>query len=170
MPGRARPAGTAIVRSEQAAVVGLDEHIDAAAIRRRDSHADLAPHAVWQPRACQLLPGVAAITRHMHAAAWPAAGHVPGCAARLPEAREDDVRIRRIERDIRRAGLCVLLVHLLPCLAAIDRAIDAAFRVWSEGMAKDGGKRDVGILWMHHHRADLSFLLPHMRPVLARID
>ena len=83
----AGPRLAAVVGAEQAALLGLDQGVDAAAVRRRDGDADLAPDAFGQARSSpgfELLPGVAAVARDVQAAAGAAAGHLPRLAAGLP--------------------------------------------------------------------------------------
>ena len=117
----------------------------------------------------ELLPGVAAVARDVEAAAGAAALHVPREPPRLPEAGEEDVGVRGIDGDVGRAGVAVLLQDLLPRLAAVARAVDAALGVRAERVAEHRRERDVGVLRVHDHRADLPFLLPDVRPGLAGV-
>src|SRR6185503_9567836 len=61
------------------------------------------------------------------------------------------------------------LEHLLPGLAAVFRAVDAALGVRSERVSEHGGEGDVGIGRVDDHRADLPLLLPDLRPGLAGV-
>src|SRR5690606_17481047 len=56
------PGVTAVVGTEQRAVVGFDQRPDSPLFGRGDRHTDLAEHALWQPGiAGDLGPGVAAV-------------------------------------------------------------------------------------------------------------
>ena len=97
----------AVVGAEEPALLRLDQRVDAPAVRRRDGDADLAPDALGQAVAGELLPGVAAVARDVEAAAGAAARQVPRAAPRLPEAGEEDAagwsgRSRRRRRRCRR--------------------------------------------------------------------
>src|SRR5207245_2309219 len=102
-------------------------------------------------------------------AAGAAAGHLPRFAHGLPQRGVDDEGVVRVETDVDGAGLGVFLEHLLPVLAAVPGAVDAALRVGSEGMAQDGGEGDVRVARMHNHLGDLALLLPDVLPVLAAV-
>src|SRR5205823_5376564 len=98
-----------------------------------------------QTVAGQLFPRVASIVRHAQTAARSAALQIPRKAPRLPESGEDDRWCPRIDGDVGCAGVLVFLQHLLPGLAAVARAINAALRVRSERVSEHRGKRDVGV-------------------------
>src|SRR5262249_41574055 len=151
---------------EETPLLGFDQGIDPPAVRRRHGDPHLAPDAGRQPLAGQLLPAVAAVARDVEATSRPAARHLPGAAAGLPEAGEDDVGVARV----RGAGPFVLLQHLLPGLTAVFGAVDAALRVGAEGVAEDGGEGDVGIAGVDDHGADLPLLCPDVGPGLAAVD
>ncbi len=183
------PRLAAVVAAEQAALVRLDEGIDAPAVRRGDGHADLAPDAFGQPLAVflalgcvlaepqrfrpwrrhELRPGVAAVARGVQPAAGPAAGQLPRPPPRLPQPGEQHFRIGRIEAHIGGAGVGVLEQDALPGLAAVGGAVDAALGIGTEGMAQHRGIGDVGVRRMDDHGADLPFLLPDVLPRLAGV-
>ena len=117
----------------------------------------------------ELRPGIAAIARDVQAAAGAAAGQLPRLAARLPQAGEQDPRVGRVDGDVAGAGVGVLGEHLLPGLAAVGGAIDAAFLARPERRAEHGGEGDVGIGRMDDDRADLADLLPDVLPGLAGV-
>src|SRR5581483_8551022 len=151
------PRLAAVVGAEQAALVGLDHGVDAPAVGGGDGQLDLAPGAGRQPLAAlaagalrdvlgdELRPGVAAVARGVQAAARPAAGQLPRFAARLPEPGEKHLRRRGVHRDVAGAGVLILVEDLLPGLAAIGGAVDAALLAWAEGVAQDGRVGDVGV-------------------------
>src|SRR5207302_918051 len=96
-----------------------------------------------QAVALELLPGVAAVGRAVQAAAGPAAGQLPGAAAGLPQGGEQHARVGRVEANLDGAGVGVLLEDLLPGLAAVGGAVDAArggAGVVDERIAGDAGR------------------------------
>src|SRR5262249_20795888 len=120
-------------------------------------------------RGDELGPGVAAVVAAVQPAAGAAAGHLPRLAPRLPHPGEEDARVGRVETNVAGPGVGVLLEPLLPGLAAVGGAVDAALRVGAEGVAEHGGKGDVGVLGVHGHGADLAFLFPDVLPGLAGV-
>src|SRR6266478_5532373 len=104
----------------------------------------------------QLFPGVAGIARYVQPAAGAAAGKFPRLPARLPEAGEKHVWVGRVEADVGGAGVCILEEYPFPGLAAVLRAVDAAFRVRAEGVAEHRGVGDLGVGWVDDHCADLA--------------
>src|SRR4029077_18735249 len=114
-------------------------------------------------------PRVAAVARHVQAAAGPAAGEFPGLTPRLPETGEEYARIRWIETDIRSPGVRILVKDLLPGLAAVRCSIDPAFGIRSKRMAQHGGVSDVRVARVYDHGADLAFLLPDVLPGFAGV-
>src|SRR5207247_5339281 len=109
------------------------------------------------------------VARHVQAAARAAAGHLPWTPARLPQPGEQDVRVRRVEADVRGARVGVLLEDLLPGPAAVPGAVHATFGIGAEGVAQDGREGDVRVLRVDDHRADLSVLLQDVGPGLAAV-
>src|SRR5260370_23547200 len=85
---------------------------------------------------------VAAIGGFVQAAAFGnerfAAADFPGSDARRPKNGVDRLRIARIESQIGGADIFVFVQNLLKRLAAVGGAKNAAFLVWSLGMASDG--------------------------------
>src|SRR5262249_18444957 len=92
LPGRAAGGG-----AERAALLGLDQGVDAASVGRGDGDADLAPVALGQAVVLGLLlqvfPGVAAVAGDVQAAPGAAGGELPRPAAALPQPGEDDPRV-----------------------------------------------------------------------------
>src|SRR5205085_1837747 len=150
-------------------LVRLDEGVDAAAVAGGDRQADAAPNAGGQAVAGELLPGVAAVGRAVQATAGAAAGEVPRPPPRLPQGGEQHARVVRVEGDVDGAGVGVLLEDLLPGLAAVGGAVDAALGVGAERLAEDGGEGDVGVLRVDGDLTDLTFLLPDVGPVLTGV-
>src|SRR5262249_10979177 len=87
--------------------------------------------------------------------------------ARLPEPGKQNLRIGRVEADIRRTSVRIPGQDLLPVLAAIRGAIDAALAIGPERMTEDCGERNIRVGRVDDQGADLAFLFPAMRPVLA---
>ena len=166
---RERPRLAPVVRAEEPALLGLDERVDALRERRRHRDAHLAPDALGEPLARDLLPRVAAVARDVERGAGAAAHQLPGPAPRLPQPGEHDARVLRVERDVGGAGVRVRVEDLLPRLPAVARAIDAALGVGAEGLAEHGRVGDVGVCRVDDHRADLAVLLPHVLPRLPGV-
>src|ERR1700757_1450915 len=74
------------------------------------------------------------VERYRQPAPRPAPREVPGWPACLPQRGINDAWIVRIEADIDRAGVLVLVQHLRPGLAAIGRTEHAAFGIRPEGV------------------------------------
>ena len=164
------PVLAAVVGAVEAALLGLDQGVDAARVGGRDRDADLAPDAFGQAVAFELLPGVAAVARDVEAAAGAAARQLPGPAARLPEAGEQRCSGSGGSKATSEAPVSASFLRTC-CqrLAAVPGAVDAAFRVGAEGVAEHRGEGDVGILRVDDHGPDLAFLLPDVRPGLAGV-
>ena len=140
------PRGAGVVRAVKAAVLVLDERVDAVRVRTRDTDADLAHEPLRQALiARDLAPGVAAVGGLVQAAARTAARHLVFDAVGLPQRGEHHVRVPAIDRDIRGAGLRVLEQHLLPRRAAVGALEDAALVARHAVLAEVGDEHDVGI-------------------------
>src|SRR5262249_33497079 len=59
--------------------------------------------------------------------------------------------------------------HLLPGLAAVGGAVDAALGVGAEGVAEDSSVGDVGVFRVDDHLPDLPLLFPDVLPALAAV-
>src|SRR5262249_55876440 len=90
-------------------------------------------------------------------------------APRLPQGGEEHARVARVEADVDGAGVGVLAEHLLPGLAAVGGAVDAALGVGAEGVAQDRGVGDVGVMRVDDELADLPGLPPDVLPGLAAV-
>src|SRR5262249_51299301 len=141
LPRRAR-----IVGAEQAAVLVLDERVDAARIGASDRDAYLAEDpwgGAWV--ACDPAPRPAAVDRFEEAAARTAARHLILDAIRLPERRKDNVRIPPIDLDVDPAGLRVAEQCALPRPAAVGALVDAALVARRAVAPEIGHEDDVGV-------------------------
>ncbi|GBD16679.1 hypothetical protein HRbin26_01582 [bacterium HR26] len=153
----ADPGLAVVIGAEHGAVLGLDQCPDAAGLGRRDRDADLAQEPGRQARlAGDLLPGVTAVEGTPEPALLAAAHQRPGVALHLPDRREEDARVVAIHRDVVAAGVRALVEHLLPGLAAIGRAEDAALLVGPEGMAERRHVDDVRVARVDHDLADVA--------------
>ena len=166
LPGRA-----GIVGHQQAAVLVLDQRVDAVGIRGRQRDADLADHPRRHARVARdLFPGLAAVGRLEEAAARTAARHLILDAIRLPHRRVHHARVLAIDRDVDRAGLGVAEQHLLPGLAAVDRLEHAALVVVLAVAAEVGDEDDVGVGRMDADLRDrVGVVEADVRPGLAGV-
>ena len=97
----------------------LNLRVDHVRIRARDVQADPSGHAARQSASRELPPGLAAIARLMDAAARSAADETARAAAPLIRRRKQDVRVRRIDDEVCRAGVVVDEERLHPVLPAV---------------------------------------------------
>src|SRR5438270_13047316 len=97
---------------------------------------DAPEYARGQAVARQVGPARAAVGRAVQAAPRTAAREVPWQPSCLPERGIDDARVVRIEADIDRAGLLVLVEDLAPGLAAVAGTGRSARRVGAECLAQ----------------------------------
>ena len=115
---------------------------------------------------------VAAVGRLVDAAFGrrPPADDGPRPALAPPGARVYFVRVGPVDRDRHGAGLIVDEEHLLPRPAAVFRAVHAALGSPSERVADRRDERDVRVLRVHLHLADLADVLqPGELPRSARV-
>ena len=178
--GDAGPGAAAVGRAPDLAVLGLasvprnpvaglEHRIDALRIRGRDRHRDLAHREVGQPdaviRTIELLPAVAAVARDVQAAAGSAAGAAIRVNLQLPRPREQVARVDGVESDVGAPRVLVHEEHVLPALAAVHGAEDAAFGLRPVGVAERADVDDVGIGRMDGEPGNASGLFePHERP------
>src|SRR6185312_5939280 len=97
-----------------------------------------------------------------------AADDRPRLPLAAPHPDVDDVRIRGIDLDVRRADTVADEQRVLPRLAAVRRLEDAALVARREGVAVRRDPHDVGIFRMDADGADLSRAVqPDEAPGLA---
>ena len=96
-----------IIGAVEAALLGLDDSIDAVGIGAGNGYADLAENAFGKTVPLEMLPGDAIIFRAIKSAARAAAGKKPWLPPCLPERCENDVRIMRIENNVDPAGVFI---------------------------------------------------------------
>ena len=97
-----------VIGTIKAAFLCLDDCIDAIRIGSGNGDADLAEDSSGKPVAFEVLPCNAIIFRSVEPAAGTAAGEKPRLSSRLPERREHDVRIMRIENNVNPASIFIL--------------------------------------------------------------
>src|SRR5439155_11943894 len=127
-------------------------------------------HRVGPALALHLLPRAAAVARPVQAASRAAAGEAPRRPVRLPERREQDVRVAGIHGQVDRPGLVVLEEDLLPALAAVPGTEDAALRARTVRVAQGRDVDEVRVLRVDDESGDLAGVLePDARPRLPRV-
>ena len=149
----------------------IHHRVHAPRIARRYRDARLADSLFGQAGR-QLLPRRAAVGRLEDAAARAVRRRVrvPRRTSRIPESRVHDLRIRRIDHHLDGTDVLVLVEHLLPRLAAIDRLEDAALGTRRVQMPDRRHEHDVRILRVHRDSADvLRVVEPDVRPCLASV-
>ena len=137
-----RPARAGIVGRVEAAVLVLDQRVDAIRVRARDGDADPADDAGRQTLgAGDLRPGLAAVGGLEQPAARAAARHLVLDPVRLPQRRVHHAGVAPIDDDVHGAGLVVAVEHLLPRLAAVG-ALEQAALLARHAVAPEAGDED----------------------------
>ena len=154
-----RPGRAGIVRSVETGGARGDPRVNPLRIGRRD--ADPYPaQAVSRGRKAlgQRLPRRPAVGGLEEAAGRAGVRVVvlPGRLSRRPQHRVHRLRVRRIEREVDRAGVLVLVEHLLERDAAVGGAEHAALLVRSVRMAERRDEQARRILRVDDDRADLA--------------
>ena len=122
-------------------------------------------------RTRDLGPRVATVGGFENAAACATAHQQPRLPPGLPEGDVHDLRVRRIHDHVRDTSAVVAEQDVLPRLATIGGAIDAAFLIRAEHMPQRAHEHDVGVGGVDTHARDVLRLLePHVRPRLAGIE
>ena len=164
------PALAGILAAVDAALFRFDNRVNAVAIRAGNRNANAPKNSARQPLTIQPLPGGAIVAGFIQPAPRPAAGQAPWRALRLPERREQNVRIIRIEHQIDRSGFVVLEQHFLPSLSAVVRTKHPAHLIRTVGVPQRRNVHDVRILRIHDNLRDMSRVFqPDVRPGLSAI-
>src|SRR5262249_35429669 len=168
------PLLAAIVRAPERAFAVptcLDQRINALRIARRNGDSDLAERGFGQAlRGHEPLPRRATIGRFEHAAPLSAAVLAPGVDHKLPCPGEQYIRIGWIHRQLRHASVLVDKERLLPGLAAVLSAIDAALLLRPVAVPDRADVYDVRVGGMNDDARDAPReLQTHARPGFARI-
>ncbi len=169
--GAAHPRLAAVVGAVDATVRVLDHRVDAATDGRRDDDADLALDPLRQAGlVVEPLPAVAAIARAPEAGALATGRHEVRPALGLPRPGEDDARVVRVDREVVDTGPLGDEEDVVPGLAAVQRAVEAALGVRAVGVPEGGDVDAVGIARVNAHLADVARLLqPEVLPGLAGV-
>ena len=166
------PGLAAIVGAVQAAigVARLDDGVDAIGVGR-DGNADASVRAFGQAVFFEALPGRATVGRAVESAAGAAVGHAPRSATSLPERREQNIGIAGVEGHVDASGILIFVEDLLPILAAVGCAENAALGVRPIGMAEGCDESDVGIVGIDNDLADgAAVAQANVLPGLARVE
>src|SRR5207249_3117097 len=116
-------------------------------------------------------PVLASVGAFPEAAARPAAVEAAAAATPLIARRVDRAGVRRIERDIGKAGVVVDELDLVPGLAAVGRLVDAAVRAGPEQMSGRGDVHGLRIFRIDHDARDrLRLRETELRERLAAVD
>src|SRR6516225_5190240 len=102
-----------------------------------------------------MLPCRATIRGLIESAARAAALQAPRCALHLVQRREQYIWIVWIHSDIDRACMGIFEKHSFPGFSPIEAAIDAAFIVWSIGMAQRSYEDDIRIAGMNEYARNM---------------
>ena len=151
LPNRARrvdhlPRRAGIVRHQQAAVLVLDQRIDAIRVGLGVGHANAADHAGRHAGVARDVgPGLAAVSGLVEAAAGTAARHLVLDSVRLPQCGVENIRVVGVDHDVHRAGPGVLEQRALPGLAAVAALEHAALFTGAVVEAEAGDVDDVGV-------------------------
>ena len=129
---------------------------EAAGLYGRDCDADSSDYSLRQTGvASDLFPGVAAVGRFVEPAVGAAALKRPGLANDLPDAGIEHAGVCGVDRDVDCPGDIALVEDLLPGLAAILCAKDAALFIRAGHVAESCDIGDVRILRVDAQGADL---------------
>src|ERR1051325_5081723 len=166
-----RPGLARVVRAKDAALFRLDDGPHSIRVGGRDRDADLPDRPFGQAFiARQLRPCVAAVRRFEDAGAGAAALQSPGLTDNLPESGVENIGVCRVEDEIDRARLVVTIENLLPGLAAVFRAEDAALSVRAEGVPERRDVDDIRVARVNAHAPYLPRVFEaHALPGLARV-
>ena len=169
------PALASVVGAEESArpCRGFDDRVHPIAVARSDRDADPAQALGGGGETLrQLPPVVPAVGRDEEPAARPAVSVavLPGTLPRRPEDRIDLVGICRIESEIDRSRVLVLVEDLPPGLPAVGRAEHAALRIGAVGVPQHGDEEALRVARVHQDRPDLAAVgKPHVTPALPGV-
>ncbi len=151
-----RPRRARVVGAVEPALLRVHDGVDAPAVGGRHGDAD-APEALGRQPRRQRLPRRAAVGRLEDAAARAVRRRVdaPRRTPRVPERGVHDLRVLRVELQVDRADVLVLVEHLLPRGAAVAGAEDAAVGVRAVDVAERGDEHHVRVLGVHDHPPDV---------------
>src|SRR5207237_6093052 len=123
-----------VIGAVETAVFRLDDGIDAIGISSGNRDADPAENSIRKTISFYSLPCYAVVFRPIQSAPRSAAGEKPWLPARLPQRREHDVRIMRIENDVDAACIFIFGQNSRPGFAAVGCAENSALLVRAKRM------------------------------------
>src|SRR6266699_127198 len=144
--------------------------IDTIRIRRGDCDAG-SPDSLLRQSVCELCPGAAAVCGLEDSAARTVRRSIrePGRTSRVPEARVNDLGVRRIDDNLDRADVLVT-EDFLPGPPAISGAEDSAFLVRRVEFPDGGDEYVVRILRIDRDLANVMCLVePEVRPAFSSV-
>src|SRR5262249_35838597 len=140
----APPCIARVFASEETAVSGFHQRVDAARVGPGNRNADASENSARQA-AFEPFPCCARIGGFIKTAARAAAGERIGSTVRFPQGAEYGVRIRRIESQVNSPGLFILIKPLLPGFPAVIRTEDSAFHVRPVDVSERRNVNNFGI-------------------------
>ena len=125
-------------------------------VGRRDGDAG-SSNPSWRQTSRQLVPSRSAVGRLVDAPTGAVGGCVrePRWAAGIPEAGIHHARVRRIDDDLDRADVLVLVEDFLPGAAAVARAEQSPLGICGIELTDRRDEDHIGILRMHGDLADV---------------
>ncbi len=170
----AAPVESVVARAVDAAAVvgGLDDRVDDVGVRGRTGEPDAA---FTLGHAAQLAPGLSAVDGAVQRRLRSAGDVAPHVAMPLPGARDDDVRIARIERDVVHAGPLLAGEDLGPRLTAVGGLEQSAVPALGPERALCGDVDDLGVARIDDDAPDVlgvleAHVLPRAAGVLRLVD
>ena len=165
------PGIAAVVRTINSALLCLDDRPNAVEVCAGDRDSDAAQNTLGQSVAFEFFPGCSAVAGTIKTASCTPAIQAPRGPPSLPQCSEQDIGVAGIEHHVDAPGLGILIEHLLPGLAAILSAEDAALFVIGKGMSERRDKGDVRILRVHGEAPDgMRVGKPNKLPGLPGVD
>ena len=136
----------------------LDQRVQDARVGPRDGDPDAALVARGEPLG-EFVPAVAPVGRPVDAASRAAAVEAPGAPLALVHCRVENLRIRRVDDEVDRAGVLVDVEDPLPAAAPVARAIDAPVGRGAPQVAERRHVHDVRVGRMDLHATRVARLL-----------
>src|SRR5207302_6953167 len=142
------PMLSGVIRTIEPAFLCFDDGVDPIGVRARNRDADFSKNPLRQSISLETFPRHAIIFRAIQTAARSAARKKPRLPARLPEGREDNIRVMRIKHNVDAAGIFILAQNFRPCLAPVSRAKNSALLIWAECVRTRCDHNHVSISWI----------------------
>ena len=166
--GRGRATGAATTATACRGL-GINQRIHAAGLFRVGRQCDTS-HFSGRQTVGQLCPVATTVGGLEDAAIGTAANHLADVTTTLVGAREDRVRVARVKREVREAGVLVDVQHTVPGRATVGRLVDAAVAAGRKERALRGDPDDVRVVRIDQNLADvLGVGQARPRPRLAGV-